>query len=253
MKTIVKIALVLFAFLAFSCDDGGDDTQISELQGTKWKVIKIIEKATAKETLFPEGEKNFELIFRTKGKFNILNGCNYSYGKYETNGTSIHCTKIGVGTEVYCGAITDFENIFITTLSEIKSYEYKHKQLLIISDTHKIVLEYAGKYDLTKGKVLFVSNGGIADCPVEIELEIDGKKMGKLNSVYPYQDTDCECTRKSFSMGMGAIFNLNQGKYNYKAKDIKCRATNKINDWSGTFTIVSDECVTVYLDIRPEK
>ncbi len=142
MKTIVKIVAFLCVFLVFSCDNDNGNIQDSELQDTKWKVIKIVEKTTAEETLFPAGEKNFELIFKIRDKFQILNGCNYSYGKYEMNGTEIYFTEIGPATMIYCEPIDDFEDLFIRALGEIKNYKRQNNQLILISDKNEIILEY---------------------------------------------------------------------------------------------------------------
>ncbi len=159
--------MILAAFAVFSCDNNGKNVSDGVLEGSQWKVLKIVDKETAKETIFPSDAKNFEMIFRTDGKLRILNGCN-----------------------MYCQPISDFEDLFVRVLKEVKAYRKAANQLILSSDKNDIVLEYVGKYDLTQGKVLFCTNIHILNCISEIEITIDGKKVGKIDAGSQYNDRD---------------------------------------------------------------
>ncbi len=250
MRTIVKIVAIFFVFAMFSCDDGDKNTSHEILQGTQWKVLRIIEKGTSKETKFPEGEKNFKLIFRTNGRFKILKGCNYSFGTYKENDKLLNFNSIGPGTEMYCLPISDFEDLFIKALTAVKSYTKNSEQLILQADKYDIILEYAGKYDVTTGKVLFCTNFHILNCISEIEISVNGKKIGKITSGSQYNDEDCVCLESAPKIG--EIFAFKEGKYNYTAKNTKCTTVNTTNKWSGSFTIKGDNCMSVFLDVRPK-
>ncbi len=249
MKTLLKIIAILAVFILFSCNDGGNGEtwdRIS-LEGSQWKVLKITDKETSKETVFPQKEKNFEMIFRTAGKVKILNGCNFAYATYRRFDTSIRFDSIGPATKMYCQPISDFEALFVKVLSEVKTYKKTENQLILSSDKNDIVLEYVGKYDLTQGKVLFCTNIHILNCISEIEITVDGKKAGKIDTGSQYNDRDCSCTQSPPKIGK--VFTMKEGTYSYTAKNVKCKAVNTTNEWSGTVKVKGDKCVTVFLDV----
>lgn len=250
MKTAVKIVAFLFVFIAFSCDNDNKNTWNEVLEGSQWKVLKIIDKVTSEEINFPKEAKNFEMIFRTNGKFKIINGCNYAWGTYSVNGNKINFPVAGPSTKMYCETISDFEDLFIRALSDTKSYTKSNNLLVLQADKYNIILEYIGKYDLTIGKVLFCTNLHILNCISEIEISIHGKKVGKIASGSQYNDNDCFCMESPPQIGK--IFTLKEGKYNYTAINTKCKAVNITNKWSGTFTVKGDNCISVFLDVRPK-
>lgn len=238
----------LVLFLSFACDDNGDNQRWNEkLEGSKWKVIKIMDKATSEEISFPAGNKNFELIFRTNGKMKILNGCNFSYGIYTVNGKNIKFNNLGPSTLMYCESISDFEDLFIKSLGQAKAYTKKSNQLVIISDNNIVTLEYIGKYDLSRGKVLFCTNAHILNCLFEMEVKVNNKEIGVIKSGTIYSDIDCRCTNSPPQIG--EIYELPKGKYEYSVKNMKCGTANTTNQWKGTFIIEGDNCVTVFLDV----
>ncbi len=239
--------MILAALAVFSCDNEGKNISDGVLEGSQWKVLKIVDKETAKETVFPSEAKNFEMIFRTDGKLRILNGCNFAYATYTLLDTSIRFEAIGPSTKMYCQPISDFEDLFVRVLREVKAYRKVANQLILSSDKNDIVLEYVGKYDLTQGKVLFCTNIHILNCISEIEITIDGKKVGKIDAGSQYNDRDCSCTQSP--PRIGKIFTMKKGTYTYAAKNIKCKAVNTTNEWRGTVKVKGDKCVTVFLDV----
>ncbi len=247
MKTIVKIIAILCVLAAFSCENDSKNIWNEVLEGSQWKVLKIIDKEAEKETDFPKEAKNFEMIFRTGGKLKILNGCNFSYASYSINGTKIRFDSTGSRTKKYCEPISDFEDLFIRALEEIKTYEKTNNSLILQSEKYDMILEYIRKYDLTIGKVLFCTNFHILNCISGIEITIDGKKVGKIDAGSQYNDRDCSCAQSPPQIGR--IFELKEGKYTYEAKNTKCKTVNTTNEWSGSFTVKGDKCVTVFLDV----
>lgn len=250
MKSCLNI-VVSILFLLFSCNNNKDPQEWNQkLEGSKWKVVKIMDKETDKEVLPPSGNKNFEVIFRTNEKMKILNGCNFSYGIYTVNGESIKFNNLGPNTEMYCEPISNFEELFIKSLEEAKIYDKISNQLILKSDKHTVTLEYIDEYDLNKGKVLFCTNAHILNCLFEMEIKVNNKEIGVIESGSQYSDIDCHCTDSPPQIG--EIYEMPKGKYEYSVKNIKCNAANTTNQWNGTFTVEGDNCVTVFLDVLPK-
>lgn len=245
MKLSVMVGLV-FLLLSSACDKDENTFSGRGLEGTQWKVLRIVDKTTGKVDEFPSEAKNFELIFRTGGKLNLLNMCNYSYGKYLVSGSSLQFQVLGPATEMYCGIIAEFEEVFLGTLSKVKEYKLLNKQLVLSSELRDVVMEYVGEYDLSMGKALFCTNTNIMNCLFEIEIFIEDKKMGMITTASQYDDIDCNCSSPS---RIGMVFPLKAGTYKYTAKNLKCKAVNATNEWEGTLEIKRDECTTVFLNV----
>lgn len=244
MKT--KLLIMLFLYFLTACDKE-NYTEIKEFEGKKWKVIGIIDKETGQRTSFPSEAKNFELIFRTEGRIKLLNMCNYAYGKYSASGNVMQFEQLGPSTKRYCNIIYAFEDLFMLTLLQVKSYELVARQMILNSETKKIVMEYAGEYDLSTGKVLFCTNAHTLNCLFEIEIFIGDKKMETITSASQYNDIDCTC---SSPPRIGVIFPLKEGEYAYTAKNVKCEAKNVTSEWKGKLKVRGDHCTTIFLDVE---
>lgn len=102
--------------------------------------------------------------------------------------------------------------------------------------------------DTDKGQLLFYTNSALINCPFEIEISLNGDKIGVINASTTFSDTNCDCEDSS---GIGLLLDLKKGTYNYSADETECIATNKINSWTGTVNITRDTCKVVFLDIFP--
>ena len=102
------------------------------------------------------------------------------------------------------------------------------------------------KDDSEKGQLLFYTNSALINCPFEIDLSLNGKKIGTINATTIYSDTNWICEDPS---GIGLLLNLGKGIYNYSANEVKCTATNRINSWAGTVNVTKDSCTVIFLDI----
>jgi hypothetical protein len=99
-----------------------------------------------------------------------------------------------------------------------------------------------------KGQLLFYTNSALINCPFEIEISMNGDKIGLVNGSTVFSDTNCDCDDPS---GIGLLLDLKEGTYNYSAVEVECTAVNKINSWTGTIEITRDSCKVVFLDIFP--
>jgi len=97
-----------------------------------------------------------------------------------------------------------------------------------------------------KGKLLFYTNSSLGNCVFEIDILVNGEKVGTLNASSKYTDSDCNCDNPT---GIGLLVKLEKGTYNYSANEIKCIATNKINSWSGQVNVDQNSCTVIFLDI----
>jgi hypothetical protein len=104
------------------------------------------------------------------------------------------------------------------------------------------------KDDSEKGQLLFYTNSYLINCPFNIELSINGDKIGFINASTNYSNNNCNCDD---SIGIGLLLNLKVGSVNYSANEVECVAINKINSWTGAVNITKDSCTVVFLDIIP--
>lgn len=111
-----------------------------------------------------------------------------------------------------------------------------------------IITNCEKKDDSEKGQLLFYTNSYLINCPFNIELSINGDKLGFINASTNYSKNNCNCDD---SIGIGLLLNLKEGSVNYVANEIECAAINKINSWTGTVNIIKDSCTVVFLDIFP--
>lgn len=96
------------------------------------------------------------------------------------------------------------------------------------------------------GEILFCTNSGIANCAFSIEISVDGNIIGTLTAASSYSFGNCACPESSV---IGMIVDIETGLHTYSAKELKCIATNSINEWSGSINVSNDNCETVILDI----
>ena len=233
------------------CEKSDNDLKVKSIIDTKWTLSKIIDHTTSEITNFPTEIENFEIVFRKNGKINLPDYCNYSYGEYilgESN--SINIYNVGEGTEKYCSPEIrmDWETLFINNLVSAKTYSVENNQLKIYCESnYDLVFEFVEYYDSDKGKLLFYTNSHIINCVFDIELFVNGVKIGNLDARSTYTDNDCNCDN---STGIGLLLNLKKGTYDYSANEINCIATNKVNSWSGQVNVIGDSCTVVFLNIN---
>jgi len=250
-KSLFIIIIYILASLVTSCDKSEDDINIESIVDTRWKLIKITDKS-GKTSDFPSGIDDFEIVFRKNGKINLSNLCNYSYGIYETKPSdSIRIFNLGRGTERYClpDVLMDWEIQFISGLFHAETYSISKNRLIINSRDYKLMFTFIDNYDSSKGKVLFCTNSHIMNCVFEIEISINGEKVGTLDAGSFYSDIDCFCKN---SADIGLLIPLEKGEYAYSAKELKCIGINATGSWSGNFTIAGDSCTVIFLDITKD-
>lgn len=97
-----------------------------------------------------------------------------------------------------------------------------------------------------KGKLLFYTNSSLGNCVFEIDILVNGEKVGTLDASSKYTDSDCNCDNPT---GIGLLVNLEKGTYNYSANETNCIATNKVNSWSGQINVEQNSCAVIFLDI----
>jgi heat shock protein HslJ len=251
MKTqlFIWISLIFFGFA--SCNKSEDDINIESIVDTQWKLTRITDKS-GKTSDFPSGIDDFEIVFRKNGKINLSNLCNYSYGNYEIKpNDSIRIFSLGRGTQRYClpDVLMDWEIQFISGLFHAETYTISKNRLTIHSRDYTLIFNFIDNYDSSKGKVLFCTNSHTMNCVFEIEISIDGKKVGTLDAGSFYSDIDCYCAN---SADIGLLVPLEKGEYTYSAHELKCIADNVKGSWSGNFSIAEDSCTVIFLDITKD-
>ncbi len=249
MRTKLTILLSLLIFGFISCEKFQSDVKVVSLIDSKWTLTQMIDNSTKKVTDFPSEIDDFEIIFRKNGKIDLPNYCYYSYGTFKIIAPdSLKISNIGPGTEKYClpDISMEWETKFINGIIASKTYSINNNILTIKSYDNMLLFSYKGRYDSNKGKILFCTNEHIMNCIFEIEVSINGQKVGILNAETSYSDNDCYCEN---SAGIGLLISKDIGKYTYSAKEIKCKATNINNLWTGEIDVNGDTCTIIFLDI----
>lgn len=258
MKTTKLLSLMMFIIAFFSCNNNSDLSDIESLKNTKWKLLKIVNKTTGEQILPPANEEDVKLIFRSNGKINLENLCNFSHAKYQSDNKTIKFSNLGPSTEMYCEPIHNIEIALISALNNANEYSIANNRLILrdsnselkSSIQYEVVFEYIGTYDNSKGKVVFITNAQILNCIFEIDVFIDAKKIASIKGGSQYNDNDCNCYYKKSSIGI--IHSIKEGKYQYSAVNTKCNAVNTTNKWQGEITVIGDSCIAVMLDVNPK-
>lgn len=252
MKNKLTLLIGLLIFGLVSCEKSQSDVKVDSLVDSKWTLTQMIDKSTGQVSEFPSGINDFEIVFRKNGKIDLPNYCNYSYGIFKiSDPDSLTISSVGPGTEKYClpDISMDWETDFINGLIASKTYSINNNILTINSQDNKLVLGYKGSYDSNKGKILFCTNAHMMNCIFEIEVSLNGQKVGILNAGTSYSDNDCYCEN---SADIGLLISKDKGKYSYSAKEIKCKATNINNSWTGEIDVKGDSCTMIFLDITKD-
>jgi hypothetical protein len=98
-----------------------------------------------------------------------------------------------------------------------------------------------------KGDMLFCTNSNIINCPFSIEISIDERVVGTLNSSSDFSSTNCSCPSPE---NIGVLFTIETGDHSYSALEVECAGSNRVNSWSGNIKINKDECQLIFLDVN---
>jgi heat shock protein HslJ len=80
---------------------------------------------------------NFKINLQTM-KIAGFSGCNQFFGSVKTEKDSLSFHNMG-GTRMACPDMTA-ENLFITTIPKVRSFEFKDNYLLFLSDAKKVLM-----------------------------------------------------------------------------------------------------------------
>lgn len=251
MKTKILTMIIVLIPLLYCCEKSDNSINIDSIPDTKWTLSKIIDNETGEIKEYPDQLDKFYVVFKSDGNIELLGFCNFSYGDYElTNTDSLKINNIGPSTLMYClpDLRMDWELIFATNFPYSKTFSINSNKLTVNCDSeYDLVFDYVESSNLKQGKVLFCTNSTIINCPLGIEISVDNKVIDTLAAGSTYNSTDCECEGIP---NIGIAVDLNAGEHLYNANDINCISDNKVNSWSGNFTVYEDSCTMIFLDIR---
>jgi heat shock protein HslJ len=122
LKSLLIFSVILFA----SCVTKEKAT----LEGN-WEVRSIMDRSRFDEA------PNFRINLQTM-KVAGFSGCNHFFGSVETANDSLSFHNMG-GTRMACPDMT-LENLFITTIPKVRSFEFKDNYLLFLSDAKEVLM-----------------------------------------------------------------------------------------------------------------
>ena len=122
-----NILITLFIFLFTSC---GSTDEIQTIEGN-WEVTSIKDMTDFSDA------PNFTMNLETM-KIAGFSGCNRFFGSIKTQDNSLSFDQMG-GTRMACPDFT-VENLFITTIPEVKSFTFKKNILQLLSDSNEVIL-----------------------------------------------------------------------------------------------------------------
>lgn len=132
MKKLLFFSLLLFVFTNCNQTNCIDYEPDVSLENTQWKFVKSQRHDTQESSEYPRELGKYIIRFKDTENFDFLKACNYSFGNYAIGkDNTISFTKIGLGTEVYCGDFTDWENLMINNLRVAEKFSISSGQLII--------------------------------------------------------------------------------------------------------------------------
>ena len=139
-KTMNKLVFFLFGAMIVAASCGTPKSTVTEEETPEkeleqvhdfnknlhdiWVVTSINGEQLPKGTALPRLE-----VFPEEGRIAGNAGCNEIFGGCHVNGANITFARIGT-TKKYCPDAMELENLFITTLQEVDSYQIKSLQML---------------------------------------------------------------------------------------------------------------------------
>jgi len=123
IHSLIVLAILLFA----SCEN---NSEVKTIEGN-WEVQSIMDQSNFDLT------PNFIINLKTL-KIAGFSGCNNFFGSLTTNNGELSFDKMG-GTRRSCPDLTA-ENLFITTIPQVKFYVFKNNYLQFLSESKEVLM-----------------------------------------------------------------------------------------------------------------
>ncbi len=137
----LKLVLVSVVFTIASCSSTNVSTSNTSLDDTKW----ILRTLNNKKIFIPESSKEVYIEFKSiDSKVNGYGGCNTFFGTYTKTKSKLIFGPIAK-TEMFCEALMDLENNFVSALSKTVRYKIRGNTLELY-DTNNLLATFT-KYD----------------------------------------------------------------------------------------------------------
>jgi len=166
------------------CCEAGENSLFAS-----WKLVQVENKTTFQITPAPqnlklrlnrEHEMPYIIEFSDSGTVNFHPSCNFECGRYSIeNQDSIKFEKLFPGTEVYCGELSDWEEIVINNLSKSLTYSLSGNMLVIDCEDNKLYFQRLLSSDFTLGigeqyANLVVDSINESRCPIGVTCDWAG-------------------------------------------------------------------------------
>jgi heat shock protein HslJ len=116
MATARSIGAKLLALALLATGTGVSWSGEYNLAGTEWRALTIAGEEV------PTGASMF-VHFRAEGELFGNAGCNYFYGRYETNGDGLEISHLAVTRKACPDPVMQLENAFLDTLEASRRYQ----------------------------------------------------------------------------------------------------------------------------------
>jgi len=136
----IKLVLLSMVFSIVSCSSSNTPTSNVPLENTKW----ILKTLNDKKIFIPESSKEAYIEFKSAGKVNGYGGCNTFFGTYTTVKDKLNFGPIA-RTEMFCEAMMDVENNFMSALEKTVRYKVSGN-ILELYDVNNLLATFT-KYD----------------------------------------------------------------------------------------------------------
>jgi len=137
----LKLVLVSTVFTIASCSSTNVSTSNTSLDDTKW----ILRTLNNKKIFIPESSKEVYIEFKSvDSKINGYGGCNTFFGTYTKTKNKLIFGPIAK-TEMFCEALMDLENNFVSALSKTVRYKIRGN-VLELYDVNNLLATFT-KYD----------------------------------------------------------------------------------------------------------
>lgn len=140
------LLLLSLATISFACEK---EYMHTDIEGTTWKVERIISTLDQQTSIFPSTLADYTISFDAEGRIKINGGCNYSFGEYTIDENVIVFSAVGLGTYLHCGELTNWETRIIRALNVkppttygwmASTYRLSSRELIIQNKNESMVL-----------------------------------------------------------------------------------------------------------------
>ena len=135
-RSLLVVGVFVLAFALAGC---GTSELPDSVQNVVWEWIDLVETEPASQSLIPVST-SYTISFLEDNQVSIRADCNVVQGTYAYDGTTLSI-QLGASTLAYCGE-NSLDNLFLTLLSQVGSYEKDKGRLSLISASETITMGF---------------------------------------------------------------------------------------------------------------